>query len=121
MPAVAEQLAQLTLDPVANVVRDDFGTPTLPTRPLIKDQWVEVRLEVNLATDTFSQFYGGQLLGSANQPWSTHSPFPGIGGAPNQIAIDAIDLYGNAPPFAPAGACRLYPSLLNTSASRQAE
>ena len=56
--------------------------------PMVKDQWVEVRCEINLASNSVSEFYNGQLL-------STHAWQDGTG--LNQI--QALDLFAdNAEP-----------------------
>jgi hypothetical protein len=51
----------LQFDCTANLVRD-FDNPAVPPLPLIRNQWVQVRVEINFATDTQSIFYGGNLL-----------------------------------------------------------
>jgi len=60
-------------------VISDLGGGT--TRPMVMDQWVDVRCEINLASNSVSEFYDGQLL-------STHSWQAGAGS--NQI--QALDL-----------------------------
>jgi hypothetical protein len=54
------------------------------TRPMVKDQWVEVRCEINLAANSVSEFYNGQLL-------STHAWKVGAG----LNEIQALDLFAN--------------------------
>ena len=59
--------------------------------PLIKDQWVEVRCEINLDANSVSEFYNGQLL-------STHV-WQGGSGGPGLNEIQALDLFAdNAAP-----------------------
>ncbi|MCK4303645.1 MAG: hypothetical protein KAY24_05345 [Candidatus Eisenbacteria sp.] len=54
------------------------------TTPIINDQWVEVRVEINLDADTQDIYYNGILLDSL--PWA------GEGGV---TEIAALDLYSN--------------------------
>src|ERR1039457_1257666 len=68
----------------AQVISDFGGSATLP---MIKDQWVEVRCEINLASSSVSEFYNGQLL-------STHAWQGGLGG-PGLNEIQALDLFAN--------------------------
>ena len=63
----------------------DFGGGT--TLPMVKDQWVEVRCEINLVSNSVSEFYNGQLL-------STHAWQGGLGG-PGLNEIQALDLFAN--------------------------
>lgn len=52
--------------------------------PLVKDQWVEIRCEINLDANTVSEFYNGELLSS--HPWQ---------GGTGDNAIAALDLFAN--------------------------
>jgi hypothetical protein len=54
------------------------------TNSMVKDQWVEVRCEINLAANSVSEFYNGQLL-------STHAWQDGTG----VNEIQALDLFAN--------------------------
>src|ERR1039457_4676127 len=63
----------------------DFGGGA--TLPMVKDQWVEERCEINLASNSVSEFYNGQLL-------STHAWQGGLGG-PGLNEIQALDLFAN--------------------------
>lgn len=63
------------------VISDHLGSGTLP---MIKDQWVEVRCEIDLGSNTVSEFYNGELL-------STHQWQDGTG----DNAIAALDLVAN--------------------------
>jgi hypothetical protein len=80
---------QLCFDGTANVVRDDTSgmCDVGVTTPLVRDQWVEIRVVINLATDTQRVYYNGTLFYTA--PWSTHL---GPDGTP---AIRAVDLFAN--------------------------
>jgi hypothetical protein len=73
----------ISLGVAANTVTTWLSTATVP---LIKDQWVEYRCEIDLGTDTFSDFYNNQPL-DVNRSWS--------GGvqAGGQVRIDALDCY----------------------------
>src|ERR1035441_8762629 len=66
------------------IISDLGGSATLP---MIKDQWVEVRCEIDLASNSVSEFYNGQLL-------STHAWQGGVGG-PGLNEIQALDLFAN--------------------------
>ncbi len=63
------------------IVSDLGGGATLP---MVKNQWVELRVEVNLAANTVSEYYNGQLL-------STHTWQDGSG--LNQL--QALDLFAD--------------------------
>jgi formylglycine-generating enzyme required for sulfatase activity len=63
------------------IISDLGGSATLP---MIKDQWMEVRCEINLASNSVSEFYNGQLL-------STHAWQDGSG----LNEIQALDLFAN--------------------------
>src|ERR1035437_1811864 len=54
------------------------------TRPMVKDQWAELRCEINLASNSVSEFYNGQLL-------STHAWQDGTG----LNEIQALNLFAN--------------------------
>jgi hypothetical protein len=62
------------------------GTDVVGTAsaPLVLDQWVEARVEINFATNTYSIFYNHQLLETL--AWQTTGT--------NQLA--AVDLFSNA-------------------------
>jgi len=73
---------QIQNDMAAGQIISDLGGGA--TRPMVKDQWVEVRCEINLDANSVSEFYNGQLL-------STHAWQNGTG--LNQI--QAHDLFAN--------------------------
>ncbi len=57
--------------------------------PLITDQWVEFRAEIDLDADLVTNFYNNQMLGAPHS-WSANgfaNPIPGI------TSIAALDLY----------------------------
>ena len=68
------------------VVEWDFEAEQLP---LITNQWVEIRVEIDLDTDTQEFFYGGQQLGT--RLWTDN----GFLGGPGVLNIRAVDLYAN--------------------------
>jgi hypothetical protein len=59
------------------------------TLPLITDQWVEMRVEIDLETDWFQCYYGGDLL--QEKEW-TAGPNNGYDGV---LDIAAVDLFAN--------------------------
>lgn len=68
-------------------IRDGIETVYAPLRA---EAWVEVRIVVNFATDSYRVFYGGEEIGGAD-PWS--DGVFGEGGGTLQLA--ALDLYAN--------------------------
>ncbi|MBN1356725.1 hypothetical protein JXA40_10735 [bacterium] len=76
---------QIACDPAANTVTDEHS---LGTTSLLKDEWVEIRVEINLTTDTRTVYYNNVSLGELS--W-TGAASPG--GALN---IAAVDLWGNS-------------------------
>jgi hypothetical protein len=94
--------AQVQIDAVpgantSNKVIDTLDPLNTGAVTLVTNAWVEVRFDVNLDADTFSQYYNGQLLGAANRSWSHSSALDGNGPSSAQRAIEAIDLFGSAP------------------------
>ncbi len=63
----------------------DDGTGA--TQPYITDQWVEIRLEIDLDADTQAFYYNGALFYTGT--WSGHISGGGI------TAIGAVDLFAN--------------------------
>ena len=80
---------QLCFDATAGVVRDDVAgdCTSATTRPLVLNQWVEIRVVVNLTADTASVFYNDALLYSGT--WTSHIL---AGGA---LSVAAVDLFAN--------------------------
>ena len=68
------------------VIADGVGA-VFPPLPLIKGQWVELRVEINLDTDTQTFYYDNQVLYTGS--WSD-----GVSGG-GSIAIAAVDLFAN--------------------------
>lgn len=58
------------------------------TLPLIKGEWVEIRVDIDLVTDSQSFYYGGELLYSGS--WTDE--ISGLGA----LNIAAVDLFANA-------------------------
>jgi uncharacterized repeat protein (TIGR01451 family) len=77
---------QVQHDAVAGLVIDDASGAILP---LITDQWVEIRVEIDLDADTQSYYYDGTLLYTG--VWNGYQSGPGTG----SDAIAALDLYAN--------------------------
>ncbi len=75
---------QIECDGAAELIRDNTGAEELP---MIKGEWVEIRVEIDLEEDTQSVYYGGSLL--VTKSWTA-----GVagGGAKN---IAAVDLWAN--------------------------
>ena len=59
------------------------GTPGVGVAPMVTNQWVDIRVEVNFGTGMYSVFYNELLLDT--QPWQASGA--------NQLA--AIDLFSN--------------------------
>lgn len=80
---------QVELNANNNTVYSDHLVTT--TLPLIKGQWVEFRVEVDLNADQAKYFYNNTQLGL---PVSWKALYGATGGAQN---IAAVDLYGGEP------------------------
>ena len=76
---------QLRFDSAIGQVESEFESAQLP---LILDQWVEIRVEIDLIADTQDIYYGDILLSSKG--WST-----GVTGS-GETWIQCIDLFANA-------------------------
>jgi hypothetical protein len=75
---------QVNFDSGSNLVTNDGDGSTLP---LIKDQWVEIRVEIDLDADVQTFYYGGQMLYQSS--WVN-----GLSGG-GAVNIGAVDLYAN--------------------------
>jgi PKD repeat protein len=51
---------------VTSLGGSDFGRPPTSTRPTITDEWVEIRVEIDLDTNSQTIFYGGEPLDEAH-------------------------------------------------------
>ena len=78
---------QILMDATNNLISAD-GMIFSGSTTLVEDQWAELRINVNLATDTQTLYYNGTSLGSGS--WTEGSSG---GGA---LKIDTIDLWGNS-------------------------
>jgi hypothetical protein len=81
---------QVCFNTAAGVVVDDIGADctTGATLPIVTDQWVEIRVEIDLTANTQQFFYNGSMLYSDS--WTEH-----VSGA-GAVNIAAIDLFANA-------------------------
>lgn len=70
---------------VGELVRDDFA-PGLPTLPIVRDRWAEIKMEVDLDANTATTWYDGQFLSGPRQ-WFNPA------GTDDRQSIAAIDLY----------------------------
>jgi hypothetical protein len=90
-PTVGNQSwsVQLCFDAAGGVVRDDIAgdCTSATTLPLALDQWVEIRVVVDLTADTATVFYNNAALYSGT--WSSHIL---AGGA---LSLRAVDLFAN--------------------------
>jgi uncharacterized repeat protein (TIGR01451 family) len=77
---------QVNFDASTNIVLNDGVSGG--TLPLLEDQWVEIRVEIDLDANTQDFYYGNQLLYSGS--WTEEQAG---GGALN---IAAVDLYANS-------------------------
>lgn len=78
---------QVLFDVATSTMGSDLGTCAGPTLPIIFDQWTEIRLVIDLATDVQTFYYGGQLLYQCS--WAN-------GGSGGGVAnIGAVDLFAN--------------------------
>ncbi len=63
------------------------GLPNGATLPLITDQWVEYKAEIDLTADTLKEYYGGTLFTTTAQTWTGNVQAGGT------LAVRALDLY----------------------------
>lgn len=75
---------QTHFDMATSLVISDY-LPTGTSLSLIKDRWVDLVFDVNLAANSVTEYYGGQVLG-------THA-WQGPGSP--VVGIRAVDLYAN--------------------------
>jgi hypothetical protein len=75
---------QITFDSATGQAESEFDGAMLP---IIFDEWVEIRVEIDLVADLQDIYYGGTLLTSKG--WST-----GVSGA-GDVSIDCVDLFAN--------------------------
>jgi hypothetical protein len=77
---------QLRFDSEDGIVESEFDTESLP---LIKDQWVEIKVNIDLDTDWMEIYYDGDLLVEKNWTAGVSNDDSGI------LNIGAVDLYAN--------------------------
>jgi len=70
------------------------GGPGNTQVPLIRDQWVELVINIDLVADTFTMTYGGQPLVTTNGKWSQNAS-----AAVGLPQIQCIDLYSQMTDF----------------------
>jgi len=75
---------QVQFNSTGGYVQDDA---TLSQLPLITGRWVEIRVEINLDTDTQTFYYDNQMLYTGN--WSNYFGYAG------SVQIAAVDLFAN--------------------------
>lgn len=83
-----------------NAVLDELSNPDpaqTPRFPIIRDQWVELRFEIDLDNDRLSQFYNGQPLGPQLRPYTTNAKIRGWGSTTPTRAIAGVTFYNGSP------------------------
>jgi hypothetical protein len=80
---------QIRIDADMGIVESEWGTSF--NIPLITDQWVELRVEIDMPNDT-SDYYYDNVLFDAGQSWTNRV------GSLNGKTFRATDLYANEPP-----------------------
>jgi hypothetical protein len=78
---------QMRFDSEEEIVESEFDDATLP---LITDEWVEIKINIDLDTDGLEMYYDGDLLFEKN--W-TDEP---TGGGTGILNIAAVDLFANS-------------------------
>jgi hypothetical protein len=78
---------ELLFSGATGLVTDDFDATV--SMPILYDQWVPIRMIIDLDNDTVDQYYDGMLLGAAGQSWT------GRGSGAGANAIGAVDLFSN--------------------------
>lgn len=90
----------------------DAGASNNGTATTITDQWVELRVHIDLDADTAEFFYNGEQVGPT-YAW-TGGPF---GGSNSTTTIAAVDLYGNNATDCYYDDFDLYPMVMETHGS----
>jgi hypothetical protein len=88
-PEAFNWTTQIRIDADADIVESEWGTSF--NVPLIRGQWVELRVEFDLPADTSDYYYDGVLF-DAGQSWRDRV------GSLNGATLRATDLYANEPP-----------------------
>jgi hypothetical protein len=91
---------QVTFSPSAGTWAADHGTATPVTGPLLLDQWVEVRAQIDITADLVEVFYNGVSV-APPYCWSCGV----FGGAPTPASMNiaAVDLYHAPATATPSG------------------
>lgn len=74
---------QVRFDAASGLITDDNRVENVVY--LVRDQWAEIRMDIDLTADTFSMYYNGTLLSEG--PWTFWET--------TTLALAAIDLYAN--------------------------
>ncbi len=77
---------QLNFNLATNTVIDDVTAPASAPVTLVRDQWIPLRIELNLTSDTLNSYYNNNLIFSG--AWKR-------GNANAAAALAAVDLYAN--------------------------
>jgi hypothetical protein len=80
---------QIHFDNVNDVVESENDISEWPTLPLIYDQWVQLRVNIDLDTDWFQFYYNDQLL--VEKAWTKGVMNDDLG----DLAFDAVDLFAD--------------------------
>lgn len=78
---------QMRFDSELEIVESEFDEETLP---LITDEWVEIKINIDLDTDWLEMYYDGDLLYEKN--WTAEPN----GGGNGILNIAAVDLFANS-------------------------
>ncbi|HTF87014.1 MAG TPA: hypothetical protein VK843_01300 [Planctomycetota bacterium] len=98
-PVVAsDSSVQFMMDPSAGTWSIDAGSPATAQGPLLLDQWVELRAQIDLTADQCEFFYNGMLCAPA---YSWTGGILGGGGGALELAM--IDLYHAPATATPSG------------------
>jgi hypothetical protein len=84
---------QVSFQPALNVARFEGGPNGGLTTPLVKDQWAEVRAEIDLAANMAQVYYGP--VGNAVPFGLPFNWSAGIGTPGGLVAIQCLDLWAN--------------------------
>jgi hypothetical protein len=82
-----EWAIQMVFDADQGLVISEHSGPSLP---LVTDQWVEIRVEIDLDTDYFELYYDGTIL--EEKAWTAGPNNEGTG----YLKLAAIDLFANS-------------------------
>ena len=80
---------QIHFDNVNDVVESENDTNEWPTLPLIYNQWVQLRVKIDLVNDWFKFYYNNQLL--VEKAWTAGVNNDNVG----NLTFDALDLFAD--------------------------